>query len=1112
MITFLILFYFSLYSTLTQLEIDFICLFDNVQGFNIPCANASSACDSLYSGNGIYCDSNNSIITIVLYICNFSNIIPSEIGNLPYLTTYSISPKILCDSPLSGTIPKSIGLCNLTYFGISDSKITGTIPSELMNNKQLLVLSITNSYLTGSLPSQLNTLTNLIGLDLTNNNFYGVFPDIQNFTNLGSFFIGSNKFSGSLPNVTKCWSLYIYDVSDNSFTQDIPIFNSNIMYSVDLSANKISSTIPTNMFIKSYSQLVLSMKNNLISGTIPPSLFSSNLIVFDLSGNKLSGSLPPEIINIAPQIQQFIIERNNIDGSLPTTLNNAIFPNCFKFNIANNLISGSLPSLSLYNLSTPYVGAPDFTFFNGYVYFLAHNNKLSGVVPSFLSGTFLAPTTFDLSENMLYIDSNSFATVFKKDSAGIDIDLGNIESNISYLNLQYNNITYLPDNLFNNNSKFITLKSLNLASNYIQGTLPSLFKVQYLNLERNLFTGILPNNFIDKILSLQPIFADVTLNRLDVISDFGFEQDQINFFPQDVDECFLNTSTCSQICSDGMFPLGGFTCDCVSGFVLNPIDKISCDECASTNWSLIKLDYNFNLFPKFRSLGYNLSLFDFASCDSCSNGKAFRTRSVINNIACNSVNSVDNIPCSFACSDLKELNTAQSSIFTLHNQFQSGDFLKQIIITLFAVNISFGYTKRRDATSHLVFNLSACNNINQITDIISALTLDIVPNIPQLSIVSNNCSISLISTDYPTEFPFWCGILIALFVILILILIILSFLSIYYYSHPLHYLPSEINYSFLNKIQKPVKWKTVSEGLETIYYHRKYKYNGSNFDRVCNLLNKMNLNNIGILDITAIYNPNVTTSFINQLKIFNERFISSNDLFFTKTYTKDPAKLDIMDHYNNKVTTLLDCNKKLNISIIPGLHGTDLNIAFKIAQTSFSCLSLADLGWFSKGIYFSSSVCYCLPYACGRREPAIILSYLCPGHVFPVTESHLDKKKSLLGLPVKSGYTSNYVLTKKDGHVFDGDYNDYISGSDEIVICSESQCLPAFIIQLDPESALKEYDNWKRLLPQNVKDVSGCSATQEVSKTSQVALLPEVKSKDNNFSVITDSEDIKERI
>ena len=1060
MIFFLLILCFRIYLTLTPLEIDFICKFDGVQGFSIPCMNASSACDPTYSSSGISCNSNNSLIGISLFLCNFSNIIPSEISNLQYLQSYSIKKMNNCNLTPSGSIPTSIGLGNLNYFTIIGCNLIGTIPSEFMNNKQLFSIDIRNTYLNSTLPSEIKILTNLIVLNLDNNNLYGSFPNIQNLNNLAALYIGGNKFIGSLPNVSNCHGLYIYDVSDNLFTQDIPVFNSSILYSVDLSANRISSTIPNNIFINSYSQLVLSMKNNLISGTIPSSLFSSNMIVSDLSGNKLSGTISPNIINIAPQIQQFIIERNYISGSLPSTLNNAIFPNCFKFNIANNLISGNLPSLSLYNLTTPYLGAPDFTFFNGYVYFLAHNNKLSGVIPSFAINSFLAPTTFDLSQNMLTLDSNSF---------------GNIEANITYINLQYNNITYLPPVLFCNTSKFVSLKSLNLASNFITGTLPSLFRIQYLNLERNLFTGAIPSDFIDLSYSQAialPLFVNVVLNRLD---DFKSSPD-INFFPQDFDDCLLNTSNC-QICVNGWFPIGSYTCDCLSGFVLNPIDKVTCNDCAITNWSLTKLDYNNILFPKFRSavnliLNYtiNNSLFEFSACDSCSNGKAFRTRSVISDPACSSVPSADYISCSFACSNL-EITTSQNSLFTLQTQFEANNFLNQIIHTLFGVNITISSTNKR-ANNNLLFNTGCGHNhtiVDQISKIISALTLDIVPNIPQLSIVhrinpkNNNCSISLTSTDHPFVFPIWGYIIIILGVILITMLIVLSISSLYYYSSPLHYLPKEINYSFLNYIKKPFKWKQGNYDTEIPYYYRTYKNNSTNYNKVYNLLNKMNLNNIGILEITAIYNPNLTLSFINNLKIMNDRFINNNELFFTRTYGKNPNKVSIIDHYYDHVVSLLECNEILNLPIIPALHGTDKDIAFKIAGSGFCKLSLADAGWFSSGIYFSSSVCYCLPYACMRRNPTIILSYLNMGHVFPVDEKH-DSNKSLLGLPIKSGYNSCYVVTNKKGHAYESIEDYGTLKCDELVISQESQALPAFIITLDPNSASKEYECWQRVV------------------------------------------------
>ena len=96
-----------------------------------------------------------------------------------------------------------------------------------------------------------------------------------------------------------------------------------------------------------------------------------------------------------------------------------------------------------------------------------------------------------------------------------------------------------------------------------------------------------------------------------------------------------------------------------------------------------------------------------------------------------------------------------------------------------------------------------------------------------------------------------------------------------------------------------------------------------------------------------------------------------------------------------------------------------------------------------------------------RRHPAVILSYLSLAHVFPVNESHLDERRSLLGLPIKAGYNSCYVITNKKGHVFDH-LIDSEPLCDEIVISQENQALSAFIITLDPISASKEYENWQR--------------------------------------------------
>ena len=99
-----------------------------------------------------------------------------------------------------------------------------------------------------------------------------------------------------------------------------------------------------------------------------------------------------------------------------------------------------------------------------------------------------------------------------------------------------------------------------------------------------------------------------------------------------------------------------------------------------------------------------------------------------------------------------------------------------------------------------------------------------------------------------------------------------------------------------------------------------------------------------------------------------------------------------------------------------------------------------------------------------KRNPAVIISYLNMGNIYPVTEEH-DGKNSLMGLPIKNSYNSHFVLTAKNGHVYNNN-SDVIC--DEIVIGQESQILPAFIIALNVESCMKVYNIWERNIPKEI--------------------------------------------
>ncbi|KAG4173596.1 hypothetical protein ERO13_A11G068500v2 [Gossypium hirsutum] len=116
----------------------------------------------------------------------------------------------------------------------------------------------------------------------------------------------------------------------------------NRLLGLELRDMKLSGELPQSLkYCRSLQTLDLSA--NKLSGTIPPQICSwlPYLVTLDLSSNDLHGSVPPELSNCA-YLNNLILSNNRLSGSIPYQLSG--LDRLKRFSVANNDLSGAIPS------------------------------------------------------------------------------------------------------------------------------------------------------------------------------------------------------------------------------------------------------------------------------------------------------------------------------------------------------------------------------------------------------------------------------------------------------------------------------------------------------------------------------------------------------------------------------------------------------------------------------------------------------------------------------------------------------------------------------------------------------------------------------------------------
>ena len=125
-----------------------------------------------------------------------SGTIPPELENLPELKVI-----VLAQQHLSGEIPPELGnLAKLQKLDLDENGLTGRLPSEFGDLTELESLQLTRNSLEGSIPPELGKLTKLRELLLSQNKLTGpVPPELGALKNLDILVIHGNSLTGCVP-------------------------------------------------------------------------------------------------------------------------------------------------------------------------------------------------------------------------------------------------------------------------------------------------------------------------------------------------------------------------------------------------------------------------------------------------------------------------------------------------------------------------------------------------------------------------------------------------------------------------------------------------------------------------------------------------------------------------------------------------------------------------------------------------------------------------------------------------------------------------------------------------------------------------------------------------